>query len=100
MQRRWMWLGVPAVALLELAAHLFFALRAPDVEAWSALAKPVRSLQAPGDVLVIAPEWAEPLARRALGDASWPLSELARMDDSGAARALEVSILGASDPRI
>jgi hypothetical protein len=100
MHRRWMWLGVPVVALLELGAHLFCSRRAPGVEDWNVIMEPVRALKRPGDVLFVAPEWAEPLARHALGDGSWPLSELARMDDGGAARAIEVSMLGASDSRL
>lgn len=48
-----------------------------------------------GEPIVVAPEWAEPLAREAFGDAAFPLAELARADDASVPAVLEVSVLGA-----
>src|SRR6185436_17120014 len=47
------------------------------------------------DLLVVAPLWAEPIARHAFGDEPFPLDQLGRADASTFARAVEVSALGA-----
>lgn len=93
--RGWLWLFVPLLGLAELAAHVFFANRAPRVEEWRALAPSVLAHKRPGEPIVVAPEWAEPLARYALGDAAFPLDEVARPDANGFRRVLEISALGA-----
>jgi hypothetical protein len=92
---RYLWLVVPALGLVELLLHVVFSRRAPRVEEWKELSAPVRRLKRPADLLVVAPAWAEPIARHALGDAPFPLDQLARADASSFARALEVSALGA-----
>jgi hypothetical protein len=91
---RYLWLGVPALAVVELVLHFGFSRRAPRVEEWRELSEPVRRLKRPTDLLVVAPEWAEPIARHAFGDGAFPLDQIARADASGFARALEVSALG------
>jgi hypothetical protein len=90
-----LWLLVPALGLIELGGHFFFAGRAPRQEEWRALSRRIERLKRPGEPLLIAPEWAQPLARQAFGDAAFPLSELARPDLHGFRRVLEVSALGA-----
>lgn len=95
LQARFLWLLVPAVGLLELGAQAWVSNRAPDLDAWRAVAPAVAALKRPGEPLVVAPEWAEPIARHAFGDAAFPLPELARSDLGGSRRALELSLLGA-----
>jgi hypothetical protein len=95
LQARLLWLLVPAVGLLELAAGEWAARRAPTLDEWLALRAAVTELKRPGEPLVIAPEWAEPIARHAFGDELFPLDELGRSHLSGYARVLEVSALGA-----
>jgi hypothetical protein len=90
-----LWLLVPALAVIELGGHFWFAGRAPRQEEWRALSPRIERLKRPGEPLLIAPEWAQPLARQAFGDAAFPLSELARPDLLGYRRVLEVSALGA-----
>jgi hypothetical protein len=92
---RYLWLLIPGLGVVELGAHLAFAARAPSLDAWRALAPTVRRAKRAGEPVVVAPEWAEPLARLAFGDAVFPLAELARADDDGLTRVLEVSALGA-----
>jgi hypothetical protein len=92
---RYLWLIVPALGLAELLLHVVFSRRAPRVEEWRELSAPVRRLKRPADLLVVAPAWAEPIARHALGDAPFPVEQLARADASSFSRALEVSALGA-----
>jgi hypothetical protein len=60
----------------------------------------VARLRHEGDLVVMAPRWAEPMARRALGDAVMPLRDLGRPDESGYRHAVEVSALGARDPAL
>jgi len=93
-----LWLLVPALGLLELGLHVAFARRAPGIEAWRALAGAALALKRPGEPVVVAPEWAEPLARLALGDRIFPLAELARADDRSVPRVLEIAELGARAP--
>ena len=66
------------------------------MEQWAALQPAVASRAAPGTLIVVSPEWAEPNARAALGDTLMPLEHVARPDESGFERALEISILGQS----
>jgi hypothetical protein len=90
----WPWLAVPLLGLLELGAHLALARRAPSVAEWEALRGEVAALRHADELVVVAPEWAEPLARHALGDALMPLEQVARPDAARFARAIEVSALG------
>lgn len=98
MRRSWLWYLVPMVALLELGGQLLISARAVSPVEWAAIRSPVRKLARPGDVLVVAPRWAEPLARHVLGDEWWPLADLTRADEHGVARVVEISLLGATDP--
>ena len=92
---RYLWLLVPVLGVGELLAHVAFSRRAPRVEEWRELVEPVRRLKRASDIVVVAPAWAEPIARHAFGDGAFPLDQIARADASSYARALEVSALGA-----
>lgn len=95
--RRWgllALLGLPALGLGELAAHVHFTRSAPDFDAWRALKEPVAAMKRPGDLVVVAPAWADPAARRALGDELMPARDAARPDESRYAAAVEISLLG------
>ena len=85
---------VPLFGLTELGLHQWFSSRAPAFEDYAALAPQLLALKKPGEPVVVAPRWAEPLVRQAAGTA-FPLHELARADDTGFRRFLEVSLLGA-----
>ena len=63
---RWALLAIPLVGLAELGAQIWATHRAPSFDAWAAVEAPVRALKQPGDLVIIAPDWADPLARRAL----------------------------------
>ncbi|HEV8248154.1 MAG TPA: hypothetical protein VGP93_20405, partial [Polyangiaceae bacterium] len=91
---RYLWLLVPALGLVELGAHLYFSRRAPTLEEWQALRPALERFKKNDELVVIAPEWSEPLARRAFGDALMPIAMLARPDVGGYAQAIEVSSLG------
>jgi hypothetical protein len=97
---RWRRLGalglllVPVLGLLELGAHLGLARRPPTEAQWRAAREPILATRKAGDLVVVAPGWAEPIARMVLGDEAMPAKDVARADESGYATALEVSILG------
>jgi hypothetical protein len=97
---KYLWLGVPLCALVELGAQLHFSHAFPSVAEWRRLEPAVARLKRPGDLIVVAPEWGEPMARLALGDRLLPVSETARPDDAGYARALELGALGRSSPEL
>jgi hypothetical protein len=91
---RWALLLVPVLGLVELAAHVRFARQPPSFDEWSQVSGAVRAMKKEGDLVVVAPAWADPAARRALGDELMPLRDVARPDVTRYAHAIEVSILG------
>jgi hypothetical protein len=90
----WSWLAVPFLALVELAGHYHFASAAPPPEDWTTLREPLGKLHRPGDLVVVAPYWAEPNARAVFGDGLMPLEDVARPDETAYPRIIELSILG------
>lgn len=97
---RLLWLLVPVLGLAELSAHLYFASRPPRAEDWRKVRGVVAGLRKHGELVVVAPDWAEPNARHAFGDDIMPLVDVARADESTRPRAIEVSTLGASVPEV
>jgi hypothetical protein len=97
---RSLWIAVPMVGLLELFGHLYFARRAPSLDAWASIRQPVSELYQPGAPVVVEPYWAEPLARHVLGNEMMPMREVARPDLSAYARAVEVSLFGGASPEL
>jgi hypothetical protein len=94
------WLLVPVLGVSELVGHLFFSTRAPNLTEWRATRDTVAALRRHGELVVVAPAWAEPNARAAYGDALMPLTNVARADETTFPTAIEVSILGASAPEL
>jgi hypothetical protein len=90
---RYAFLAIPLLGLAELAAHFWFAKRPPSFDEWETVVPAVRETKRDGDLLVVSPGWADPAARRALGDALMPLRDVARPDATRYAHALELSIL-------
>jgi hypothetical protein len=85
---------VPLGGTAELVAQRLTATRAPSFSAWGTIVEPVRRLRQVDDLVLVAPRWAEPLARQALGDELMPMADLGRPDLSRYRTALELSILG------
>lgn len=85
---------VPVAGVAELALDLVFATRAPTVSEWVELGTHLQGARGEGDLVVVSPRWAEPLARQAFGDTLLPLVDVGRPDVSGYARAVEVSLFG------
>jgi hypothetical protein len=97
---RWALLSIPLLGIVELVGQQWATHRAPSFDAWAEVEAPVRALKQAGDLVVIAPEWADPPARRALGDELMPLRDVARPDETRYAHAIEVSILGERAPEL
>lgn len=90
-------LGLALLAALETAQALIAPYRAPRPEDWAALAGEVRAGFRPGDLVVVAPSWADPVLRQYLGDViTIPMA--ARMDDARYGRVWEISERGAHAP--
>jgi hypothetical protein len=98
--RKWWPLAVPLIALVELAAHVAFAHRAPTPTQWEQARPAVAAWYKAGEPVVIAPYWAEPMARWKWGDDLFPIRDVARPDVSRYAEALEVSTVGARSPEL
>src|SRR6188768_3500881 len=97
---KYLWLAIPLFGLVELGASGYFARRYPQLDEWRALRSEVARIKGDNDLIVIAPDWAEPLARNALSDALMPIADVARADEASYPRAIEVAALGNVNPLI
>jgi hypothetical protein len=83
-----------AVALTEIVATRRQAAAVPGDEAWARAAAVVRAGHRPGDLIVFAPDWADPIGRLHLGDLI-SLDMAGRMDAARYGRIWELAIRGA-----
>jgi hypothetical protein len=91
------WLGaaaIAALAIVEIAQALVAPGRAPNEADWRAAAAQVRAGFRTGDLIVAAPDWADPVLRLHLGDLL-PIPVAARMDDARYGRIWEIGQRGA-----
>jgi len=97
------WLNVlPALLLVAVAAWEIVGTRCsatsvPEDPAWLEASAVVRAGYRPGDLIVFAPDWVDPVGRLHLGDLI-PLDVAARMDADAFGRIWEVAIRGARAP--
>jgi hypothetical protein len=98
--RRFAFLAIPAVALLELGAHLIQTHSVVSDEEWLAARDEVRSLAKPEDLVVMAPYWTDPIGRELFKDELLSLAREARPDSTRFPRAVEVSIRGQHLPEL
>jgi hypothetical protein len=89
--------GIVALALVETANALLAPLRAPADRDWRTAAAEVRAGFRPGDLIVAAPAWADPLMRMHLGDLI-PLPVAGRLDAARFGRIWEIAQRGARAP--
>ncbi len=82
------------LALVETVNAVVAPLRAPSDKDWAAAATLVRAEFKPGDLIVAAPAWADPVMRQKLGDLV-PLPVAGRMDAARYGRIWEISQRGA-----
>lgn len=92
-------LGIVVLALLETANALLAPLAAPSDGDWRKAAAQVRAGFRPGDLIVAAPAWADPLLRQHLGDLI-PLPVAGRMDAARYGRIWEISQRGDTAPEV
>lgn len=93
-------LGLVVLGLGEFVLHIHHAKKSPQPEDWALLNAPVTREKQAGDVVVVAPSWADPWARQALGNEVFPLRDVARSDISRYATALEIGALGQTAPEL
>lgn len=67
-RRGTIWLIFLALAIVEVVAHVVVRARVVEEDDWERAAEKVRSDWREGDLVVVAPEWADPLLRKHLGD--------------------------------
>lgn len=94
----WWWVVVPLVAAAELVGQARIEGDVPTTAEWRAAARTIRRDFRPGDLVVVAPEWAAQVARVHLGERLQPLEDVARADTSRFGRLWVVSIRGARAP--
>lgn len=78
------------VAFWELAMAAIAGGGVPDEEAWRAASAELRARHQPGDLIVFAPGWLDPVGRQHLGDLI-PIEMAARMDGARYGRIWELS---------
>ena len=86
--------AIVLLALVETVNAFVAPSQAPTDKDWSAAAGKVRAGFQPGDLIVAAPAWADPLMRQQLGDLV-PLPVAGRMDAARYGRIWEISQRGA-----
>jgi len=92
--KRFAFLAIPAIALLELGAHVLQITNVVTNTQWMAARDAVRTLAKPEDLVVMAPYWTDPIGRELFKDEILSIAREARPDSSRFPRAVEVSIRG------
>lgn len=98
--KTWAFAAVPAIGLVELAAHVVQARSHVDDADWKAARGFVAGAAQPDDLVTFAPRWVDPIGRLEFGPEVATLEREARPDESRFPRAFEVSIRGAHDPTL
>jgi hypothetical protein len=94
--------ALPVVGLVELALAEWQKRRVPTDADWVAAATAAKAAKRPEDWIIVAPAWAGPLGRKAIGSVDAKLIDLAsvaRSDLDTVPRVLELSIRGKDDPQ-
>ena len=89
--------AVVALAIVEALVALTAPLRAPKADDWAAVERDVRAGFRPGDLIVAAPAWADPIMRMHLGDLI-SIPTAGRMDGARFSRVWEIDQRGARAP--
>jgi hypothetical protein len=98
--RKWAFVLVPLVGLLELAVHLVQIEGGVDESDWRAARDVVKTLAHPEDLVLVAPRWVDPLGREYLGSDVLTVEREARADETGFPRAIQVSFGRARAPEL
>jgi hypothetical protein len=93
--KKWAFVVVPAVGVLELVAHSWQTSAGVTPESdWRAAREVVKGKIKSDDLVIFAPSWADPVGRETFGDEIATLEREAFPDVTRFARAFEVSIRG------
>jgi hypothetical protein len=98
--RKWAFVAVPAIGLLEIGLHARQTFGAVPASDWRAAHDVVKSMVKPEDLVLVAPRWADPLGRQYLGAEILTPEREGRADETAFPRAIEVSIRGAHAPEL
>jgi hypothetical protein len=98
--KRWAFVLVPLVALVELAAHAVQVRSVTPAADWTAARDFVASQVRPDDLIAFAPRWIDPVGREHFGPQLANLEREAPADTSRYPRAFEVGIRGAHVPAL
>ena len=98
--RRWAFLAVPIVAVVELGAHLWQTHDVVPASDWQAARDKVRAIATPEDFIAFAPYWTDPLGREYFKSDLITIAREARADDGRFKRGIEVSIRGKHLPEL
>jgi hypothetical protein len=93
---------LPVVGIVELALAESQKRKVPTDADWHAAATAVRAVKKPTDMVIVAPRWAEPLGREAIGDVDKSMIDfrtVGRADLEAVQRVVELSIRGEDDPQ-
>lgn len=93
--KKWIWLVVPAVAVVELALHVKQVNSVVPERDWKAAKAEVEKRAKPEDLVAFAPEWVDPIGRQYFGSQIATLEREGYPDVTAFPRAIEVSIRGA-----
>jgi hypothetical protein len=96
----WSFALIPFVGIAELGAHVYQVNDVVSADDWHAAHAIVEAAWKPGDLVVFAPDWTDPLGRMYFGDKVAGIANAARPDDTRFSRAFEVSIRGGHDPEL
>ncbi|MDB4953169.1 MAG: hypothetical protein JWO36_738 [Myxococcales bacterium] len=88
-----------SISLWEVCSTRHAADATPDDAAWNRASEIVRAGYRPGDLIVFAPDWVDPVGRLHLGDLI-PIDMAARMDAARYGRIWELAIRGAHAPEV
>jgi hypothetical protein len=93
--KRWAFALIPALGLVELAAHAVQICSITPAGDWRAARDYVAARAKDEDLIAFAPRWADPLGREYFGASLATTTREARADETRFLRAFEVSIRGA-----
>jgi len=97
--RRWAFVVVPVVALVELALHFSQTGPLASEAEWATIAAEAKRERKADDVVVFAPTWYAPVGRMHLRDAL-TMADQGHADVTRYARALEISVGSESNPEV
>jgi hypothetical protein len=92
--KKWIWLVVPAVAVVELALHVEQVNSVVPASDWKAAKVEVEKRAKPEDLVAFAPQWVDPIGREYFGSQIATLEREGYPDVTRFPRAIEVSIRG------